>query len=151
MIRVVGIGSPFGDDRLGWEVAQQVAREVRDLPVTVEVRDRPGAGLLSSMQSGESLLLIDAVRGGGQPGTLYRLGLQELLQAASRAASTHEFGVAAAVQLARRLGQLPASIVLFGIEPLRLDGEQLSQAVSEAVPVLSCMVRQAIREQCDVM
>lgn len=151
MIRVVGIGSPFGDDRLGWEVAQQVAAEVKDLPVTVEVRDRPGAGLLKSMQGGDSVLLIDAVRGGGLPGTLYQLGLQQLLQANNNAASTHEFGVAAAVQLAHRLGHLPTSLILFGIEPLWLEGEQLSQAVSEAIPALSCMVQQVIREQLNVM
>ncbi len=48
--------------------------------------------------------------------------------------STHSFGVAEAVELARALGRLPARIVVFGIEGRDFaQGEGLSPDVDAAV------------------
>jgi hydrogenase maturation protease len=48
--------------------------------------------------------------------------------------STHDFGVAAAIELARTLGQLPSRVIVFGVEGQDfLDGAGLSSPVEQAV------------------
>lgn len=80
------------------------------------------------------LVLVDAVRSGAPPGTIHRIN------AASDAVpqsffnySTHAFGVAEAIELARVLGLLPEAIILFGIEGEDFSlGEGLTEAAYAA-------------------
>lgn len=59
MIRVIGIGSPFGDDRVGWYVVELLRGRVSD---TIELLalDRPGAALINWMHGVDWFILIDA-------------------------------------------------------------------------------------------
>jgi hydrogenase maturation protease len=60
-------------------------------------------------------------------------------------ASTHHFGLAEAVELARAVGKLPPKMVVFGIEAERLDlGEGLSPAVADAVDRAAVAVREEV-------
>ncbi len=115
LIRIIGIGSPFGDDAVGLEAARLLAR---DPPPHCEViaADRPGADLLELMENAGAVILIDAMRSGARPGTLHELDLDELENCAADFVSSHGLGVAAAVQLARKLGRAPARGKVLGIE-----------------------------------
>jgi hydrogenase maturation protease len=139
-VLIIGVGSPFGDDRLGWVAAQMLRRSavlnaLEPGQVTIELLDRPGVMLLERWRDAGSVIVLDAVRSGAPPGTQHRLdpgGLPVLAQPAS----SHGFGVAAALELARVLGNLPPRLFLLGIEldPSRSD-TSLSPAVSRALPV----------------
>jgi len=149
-VRVLGVGSPFGDDRLGWVAVETLHRTpwLAALPAGIlemEACDRPGATLLSAWRGAQNVILIDAVRSGAVPGTLIRLQGWELSGAATF--STHDFGVAAAVVLARTLGENLSQLQLLGIEadPTCL-GEQLSPAVATAMPHLVERVEHEIRQ-----
>ena len=51
--------------------------------------------------------------------------------------STHAFGVAEAIELARALGRLPASLTVYAIEGDRFDvGQELSPEVEAAIDKL---------------
>lgn len=115
MIRIIGVGSPFGDDAAGLEVARILAQNP---PPNCEViaADRPGAALLELLDGIDSVILIDAMRSGAKPGTLRQISFDELDQCAVRFVSSHELGVAASAQLARRLGRAPARGGVLGIE-----------------------------------
>ena len=110
--RIIGLGSPFGDDRIGWAVAAAVAPLCPGAEIVL--LDRPGAGLVHALAAADTVLLVDGIRSGARPGTLHRLALAELLGAAG-APSSHHFGVADALGLAAALGQLPASLAVAGI------------------------------------
>jgi hydrogenase maturation protease len=59
--------------------------------------------------------------------------------------STHAFGVAEAIELARVLQQLPSRLVVYGVEGAHFDiGCDLSAAVLQAVPEVVQQVRQDI-------
>ena len=115
MIRIIGIGSPFGDDAAGLEAARILA-QAPPPNCEVIVADRPGANLLELLRGIDSAILIDAVRSGAPAGTLHELSFDELSRCEAHFVSSHDLGVAAAVQLARKLGWAPAQGGVLGIE-----------------------------------
>ena len=78
--------------------------------------------------------MVDAVSSGAEPGTIHRLdALTERLPAELSRGSTHAFGLAEAVELARALERLPGRLLVFGIEGKRFDaGAGLSPEVEQA-------------------
>lgn len=142
LIRIIGIGSPFGDDAAGLEVAR-ILTQAPPPNCEVIVADRPGARLLELLHDIDSVILIDAVRSGAKPGTLHQLSFDELDRCHALFVSSHELGVAASVQLARKLGRAPARGGVLGIEvssavvhvPCPLS-RTMQQAVRHAVPQL---------------
>jgi hydrogenase maturation protease len=119
-VRILGIGSPFGADRIGWEVAGALARErwLAALPpglVSVACADRPGIRLLELLEHPGLVILIDALQGGAAPGTVRCFDGRDLPPTAGFA-TTHDFGIKAALDLAGALGGIAPEIRVFGIE-----------------------------------
>lgn len=136
-LRVIGLGSPFGDDAVGWWVIDQLrARLPSGGGVEFLALDRPGVGLLNFLQGVEAVILIDAVCGGQPPGTLYRLTPEEA-ERLPAGLSSHGFGLAEALRLARALRARPARLEIHGIELGKLTGEGLSPAVEAAAKRLA--------------
>jgi len=117
---VVGIGSPFGADRIGWEVVENLKQgeALHGFPagrVATVLCDRPGARLLEQMRGADAAILVDAVQCGAEPGTVLRIEA-DAIGDAQAPLSSHGFGVAAALDLGRSLGELPKHVVLVGID-----------------------------------
>lgn len=116
MKRVLGVGSPWGDDRVGWELAERVAAGCGK-DVEVRVLDRPGLGLIEHLRGAESVLILDAVLAGEShpAGSVVEVELCQLAPGALRSLSSHGFGVQEAIELAAKLGPLPARLGLIGV------------------------------------
>jgi hydrogenase maturation protease len=137
MIRIIGIGAPFGDDAVGLEV---VRRLVTPPNCEAIAADRPGIGLLDLVEGAETVILVDAVRSGAPAGTIHQLTFAQLGRHRGHFVSSHELGVAASLRLARKLGRAPKHGGLMGIEvaPLRYAphsalGPVASHAVTEGL------------------
>jgi hydrogenase maturation protease len=138
-VRIIGAGSPFGDDSLGWAAAEVL----RHAPVMddgvlkwieVSILDRPGAMLPLHWQGAEIVILLDAVRSGATPGTRHCLEARDLPDT-SMLCSSHGFGIAAAIGLAQALGNMPSCLLLRGMEAdPAWRGFGLSPAVVAALP-----------------
>jgi hydrogenase maturation protease len=64
-----------------------------------------------------AVILVDAVLTGAAPGTVHRFDASEhALPALTGAASSHDLGLAEALELARALGSLPPQVIVLGIE-----------------------------------
>lgn len=134
-VRIIGLGSPFGDDRIGWAAAEALGSRA-GTEAEILLLDRPGAGLVHALAGAAAVLLVDGVRNGAPPGTLHRLAVADLLQAAG-SPSSHHFGVADALGLAAALGQLPAALLVAGIAIGEVDvGAGLSPALERRLPEL---------------
>jgi hydrogenase maturation protease len=145
MIRIIGIGSPFGDDAAGLVAAQKLAAAP---PPGVEVvaADRPGAALIELLDSADAVILIDAVHSGARPGTVYDLDLRALPQDAIGLVSSHDLGVIEAVQLASALGRAPVCGRVLAIETApdafpNAEGE-ISAAIWAGVGQAAVLARQ---------
>lgn len=139
-VRVIGVGTPFGDDRAGLEIARQV-RAAPPPDCEVVTTDRPGVDLLELL-AGEAVILLDAVRSGALPGTIHDLAIDGL-PCARGAVSSHGIGIADVLALAAALGRRPRGRFI-GIEAdpgCRQMDAALSAAVMIALPAAVCRVR----------
>jgi hydrogenase maturation protease len=132
----IGVGNAFrGDDGLGLIVAQRL-RELALPRVTVLEQSGEGAALVESWDDAGRVIVVDAVSSGGEPGTIHRFETAgQPLPALFSGGSTHAFGLAEAVELARQLDRLPPSLVIYGIEGKSFDlATGLSPEVEAVVP-----------------
>lgn len=111
-IKVLGIGSPFGDDQVGWKVIELLKSH---LPfsehITLGQHDRPGARLLELMGGANTVYLIDAIKSGHPLGTIHCFKNTEIFTIKNHL-STHDLGLAQALQLAKALDVLPEHVIL---------------------------------------
>jgi hydrogenase maturation protease len=113
MTKVIGVGSPFGADRLGWMAIDHLA-QVGPADCEWLKLDRPGSRLLDHFEPNSAALVIDAVAWSEQPGEVRRLSLSDLQQFQDRS-SSHGFGLAETLALGAELGRLPQDLHLIGI------------------------------------
>jgi hydrogenase maturation protease len=118
---VVGVGSPFGDDSLGWEVVRQLRLNPRiqslsSQDVVLHCADRPGIDLLNIINQTNTALIIDAAVSDFPPGTITRLENEEIdLLLEHNSTSSHDFGVLQTISLGKSLNQLPQRVIILGI------------------------------------
>jgi hydrogenase maturation protease len=150
-VRIIGIGSPFGDDRAGWEVAAMLdavlPREFLDAGVVaVEILDRPGARLIERLGGADAVIVLDAVKSGGVPGSVYRFTAGQL-SSMSAGVSSHGLGVAQALSLAGALGIDLRRVTVYGIEidPAQC-GESISAALRVALPQVATRIAAELAE-----
>lgn len=137
---MLGIGSPFGEDSLGWQaidglIGLGLPERLASHEVVLEKADRPGVLLLEHMRGMDAVFLIDALVGGGEPGRLHCLGLDELAQE-ERLLSGHGLGVAEALALGEALGDLPGQVLVLGIEvepPAQIEPPKGGDSLLDAV------------------
>ncbi len=134
---IVGVGNLLLSDE-GFGVLARRLLSSRTLPSGVHVLDG-GTALLDVMaELGRygRVAIVDAVRAGGPPGTIYRFDpVAELEPAPDESAplSLHQSGALDALRLARTLGVLPPEVDFIGAEPERVEpGTELSPAVAVA-------------------
>ena len=141
---IVGFGNELrADDGAGLAVVRRLA--AAGLPDGVRAAEVGigGIALLHELQDGcDRLVIVDAVRRGGAPGTVYVL--TPVLPAAGDAlaihgalADAHFAEPYAALVLARSLGVLPAEISVVGIEAGETDelSSELTPPVARAVAI----------------
>lgn len=140
-ILILGVGSPFGADRAGWE-AVELLRETGGLEgVRFETSDRPGARLLSMLEGVWNAIIIDALLCSAPPGTPLRIDPWTL--APGERSSNHGFGVADALALGRALGALPPRLSVIGISA---EGNRVPTIDG---PALTGLVRSILQENGD--
>jgi hydrogenase maturation protease len=127
---IIGVGNPWRrDDGAGIEVARRTGG------VTFE---GDGTGLLDAWAGASDVVVVDAASSGAAPGTIRRFDAAAgPLPAQHLRSSSHHFGVADAIELARSLDRLPPRLVVYAIEGEDFGaGPELSEPVARAVDAL---------------
>lgn len=106
--------------------------------------------LLGHLSGRRAVIIVDAVKKGAAPGTVYRLTLPELREVTpGRASSGHESNAGELLAAAGLLGELPDQLFVVGVEPEKvLTGVGLSAAVQEALPAAGDQVTCLLNELC---
>ena len=138
---VIGVGTDFrGDDAAGLVAARAVRAKA---PEGVAVHESRGDGtaLLGLWKGAACAVVVDAMRSGAAPGTVIRFDALDVGRwpddSPCTLTSSHALGVLEAIELGRRLGLLPSTLIVFGIEGESFDtGSSLSAAVAAALPSL---------------
>jgi hydrogenase maturation protease len=132
--RVLGVGSPHGDDAAGWRLVERLRQHPG---LAAHVNTVEPSRLLDHLGDCRRLILVDACRGDQPPGTLIRLQWPDPLLRSQRRRSSHALGLGDALSLAETLGWLPLQVIFWGVEVSQCDpGEGLTPAVRRALPKL---------------
>jgi hydrogenase maturation protease len=141
---VIGVGNLLmRDEGIGIHVVQ--ALQEMDLPADVRLIDGgTSPDLIAYTRAGDKMIIVDAARAGGEPGTVYRFLPGDLAGAGGALASAHEMGVVENLALMSLTGNEPVETVIIGIEPAEIDwGTELSQGLRRRLPAI---VRAVMKE-----
>jgi len=134
---VIGLGNALRhDDAAGLEIARRLRAGRQNAGIAVYEHEGETLALLDIWQSARAAVLVDTIRSGAPPGTIQRFDATSAPIPAQlqSSCSTHAFGLAEAIELARALHRLPERVVLIGIEGRRFDaGLGLSEEVRAMV------------------
>ena len=134
-VMVVGIGNlDRADDGAGMLVASQLTGR---LPPDVTLIARSGdiLGLVQDWTGYDVLICVDAAAPTGRPGQIHRFDAADgRLPPGTSLTSSHAFGLADAIALARELQFLPPTVTVYAIEGARFDaGAPMVAEVAAAV------------------
>lgn len=138
-ILILGIGNPLiGDDGAGIAAIELLSKCCLPPNVTVQEIGTPGWGLGAWFAGRKTIILVDAVQMGQEPGSWRRFELDKIHSPVTQAAfSLHQSDLACGISLAQELDLLPEKISLYGIEPADLTpGASLSPQVAANLPAL---------------
>lgn len=148
--KVIGIGSPFGADQLGWIVVDEIASSfikchIQPTNITFEKADRPGIRLLDMMKGMRTVILIDAIDNKLSAGKIIKLEKSQILTS-NQNLSSHHIGIAETLCLGARLDELPANIHLFGIcvdvtNPALPDHSTIHELAEHVISTLNGMAQ----------
>jgi len=145
---VLGIGNLImSDDGIGVKVVRHLADRYR-IPEGVELLEggTMGLNLLGELEGVDRLLVVDALETGGESGTLMRIEGGDISLGIETRLSPHEIGLRDLLSAAALIGEVPAEVVLWGIQPECLDvGEELSPAVANRLDELTDRVADELR------
>lgn len=147
-MRIIGLGNAMrGDDAVGLLAARKLRQEVSDRAEVIEA-EMAGVDLIELMKGARIVILIDAARSGQAPGIVHRLDASDSpISHRLFPRSTHAIGTVDAVELARTMGVLPTTVIIYGIEAGNMEaGHPLSDPVAKA---LDQVVDQIVQE-CEV-
>lgn len=135
-VLILGVGNILlSDEGVGVRIVD--AMKGIELPDNVELFDGGTASvdLLDNLANRDKVIIIDAVKGGNEPGTLYRFTPDDVTIQRQNLTSLHQVGLLETLTMAEYLGCPPQEVVIFGIEPKKVGwGLELSPEVAGMVP-----------------
>lgn len=135
-IVIIGVGNLLlSDEGVGVHVANELMK--KELPPYVSVVDggTDGFRLLNIITEADRLIVIDAVKGGAEPGSIYRFDIDEVKSCPPGfKTSVHQIGILEVIDLSGLIGKTPHTTVI-GVEPKSIEmGMELSPEVKSKIP-----------------
>ena len=134
---VLGTGNElFKDEGIGVHVARILQTKLPCSESDVEVIDGGTSPDIWPLIDGASkLIIVDAVRGGCEPGTIYRFTPQQIVADRGLITSVHQMGILENLSLMELVGGKPKETIIIGVEPAELEpGLELSAKLQERLP-----------------
>ena len=144
-IIVIGVGNLLQKDE-GIGIHAVKALQEMQLPDNVTIIDGgTSPDILACTRGGDKLIIVDAARAGGEPGTIYRFQPDDLIAESGAALSVHELGVPQNLRLMLLSGNEPSEVVIIGIEPKEIEwGIELSTELETKIPEIISVVLKEI-------
>ncbi len=142
-ITVLGVGNIlFMDEGIGVRVVEALEAQYT-FPENVKLIDGGvlGMNLLSTISDADHLIVVDAVKNGEKPGSLYRLEGEEIPQRILAKNSLHQVDLLESLTLCQVFEKVPETVIL-GVEPENIETLciELTDTIKEKLVPLSDMV-----------
>jgi hydrogenase maturation protease len=145
---IVGVGNPLlGDEGIGCHIIEKLSGMA--LPPDIRILDC-GCDLLnlvSYINRPQRIIVIDAVRAGGEPGQIHRFDFDELDNIKTESPSAHQLRIVDVLQLLKQAypSLKCCKITVMGIEPGAIGlGTELSEEVTENIANLTRLVLEEV-------
>jgi len=135
-ILILGVGNLlFTDEGFGIRVIEKL-QERFEFAENVSVVDGGvlGLTLLGVISEADRLIVVDAIRNQGKPGTLYRLEGKEIPERIRAKNSLHQVDLLETLTLCQALDKVPETVIL-GVEPENIEtlGIELTPTIQTKV------------------
>jgi hydrogenase maturation protease len=150
-ILILGVGNLLlSDEGVGVHVARKMME--MDFPPQVRVVEggTDGFGLMHVLLEADRLILVDAVKGGGPPGSIYRFEIEDCPPFPDIfKTSVHQISILEVINLSGLIGCTPRTTVI-GVEPKFLEmGMDLSPEVEVKIPRVIKLIREEVAAYLD--
>ena len=141
-VAVIGVGNILmGDEGLGVHALEPIGRRLGEFGDRVELVDAGTAliDIIDDYTACDVLIVIDVVRGGGEPGAVYRFRPDDLhdTRGAGVATSLHQLSVMEVLDMERLTGREVPEVIVVGMEPEHITPHLgISDAVAAKLPAL---------------
>ena len=147
---VLGLGNILlRDEGVGVRVAERLSSNFIFSPA-VKVIDAGilGFGLINEIQDIQKLIVVDAVKAGEAPGTIYKFTQNDIDVKISQLLSAHDIGFLEVIEQWKLMGVFP-EVIFLGIEPYDMSswGMELSDCISNKLPRLVELVLEALKKE----
>ena len=128
----------YKDEGVGIHLIREL--EKMKLPPNLELIDG-GVGsldILLSLENADKLIVVDALKGGRTPATVYKIDYQELEPEINfNNLSLHQLSLLESLSLMKKLGKLPPKVLIIGVEPKEISpGLNLTAQLKEKLPCI---------------
>jgi hydrogenase maturation protease len=135
------------DEGIGVHVANSLQEST--LPENLDLEIIDGGTLPNTVITlGEidKLVVVDAVKGGEEPGAIYRFRPEDINLENELLTSLHQVNLLEELWLAEKFGQKPKEVVIIGVEPEDLEmGLELSERLQSKVPqIMKIVLEEAV-------
>jgi hydrogenase maturation protease len=132
---IVGMGNLiYKDEGIGVHVVQEMKK--MELPGHIELLDigTSTMDLIAYLDGVKKLIVIDAMKAEGKPGTIYKCKPEDLIPKVETPVSLHDIGVLETLTMAKKMG-MEIETVIIGVEPEVMDwGMELTEEVEKRIP-----------------
>lgn len=147
-ITVLGVGNELlSDEGVGIHTIKELQN--REWPPEIEVLEggTDGFGLLNIITSTDHLIVIDSLKGGAKPGSIYRFDINDAPTCPDLfKTSVHQIGILEVINLSSLIGNTPDTVVI-GVEPKELKtGMVLSPEIKKKIPRIIELVLDEIKK-----
>lgn len=138
-IALIGLGNILlRDEGVGVRVVETLQQHYTfSPPVTIVDGGTRGFALINEIEDCKTIIVVDAVKAGNEPGTIYRFTRNDINFVTSMAMSVHDIGFIEALDQWQLLGINP-EVIFIGIEPEDMSswGMELSDCIKIKTPRL---------------
>ena len=147
-VLILGVGNELlTDEGVGVHTVKELSK--KQLPPEVEVMDggTDGFSLINVIVEADRLILIDCVKGGSKPGTIYKIDIEDAPSCSDKfKTSVHQISILEVIHLSELVGKTPETTV-FGIEPKSISTSmELSPEVKAKIPRVIELVMEEVDE-----
>jgi hydrogenase maturation protease len=148
-IIVLGVGNELlSDEGVGIHVIKEL-HKMKIFPPEIEVMEggTDGFGLINIITDTDRLIVIDSIKGGSEPGTLYKFDIEDAPGTPDLfKTSVHQIGILEVINLSSLIGKTPKTTVI-GIEPKSITtGMELTEEVREKIPRVIELVKEEVEK-----
>lgn len=145
---ILGVGNVLlSDEGIGVHVANELS--TMELPPGVSVVEggTDGFRLLNIITETDRLIVIDAVKGGAAPGSIYRFNVDEVKNVPSGfRTSVHQVGILEVIDLSGLIGKTPKTTII-GVEPKSLEMSlELTPEIKAKIPRIIEIVFEELKQ-----